>query len=93
MTVNPQLPTQRSRSPDNVRWISLDQIVEPGAYVCRETGDLIRVPKDGGSSGDQELFGQHSEQPKHVTRIHPDPFIPITKARFAAAELDIEINF
>jgi hypothetical protein len=93
MDVNPRILPQGSRAPDHIRWISLDQIVEPGAYVCRETGDLIRVPRDGGSSGDQELLGDHSEQPRHVTRIHPDPFIPITKARFAAAELDIEIAF
>jgi len=93
MAVNPNVHLKKPDTPSGVRWFTLDQVTEPGAYVCRETGDLIRVPRDGGSSGDQELFGKHDEQPLHVTRISPDPFIAITKARFAAAALDIEISF
>jgi hypothetical protein len=28
-----------------------------------------------------------------VTQVSGDPFVPITRARFAAADLDLEINF
>ena len=76
-----------------VSWESLDQINEPGAYVSRGGGDLIRVPVSGASCGDAELMDKHSSEPVYVTRISGDPFLPISNARIAAANLDIEISF
>lgn len=76
-----------------VRWLPIADITEPGAYVAKETGDLIRVPPHGGSDGEDELFEKNSKQPILVAKISHDPFIPISKARFAAAALDVEISF
>lgn len=75
------------------RWMSIGEITEPGAYVTKETGDLIRVPPAGGSDGEDELFDKSSRQPLLVAKVSDNPFIPITKARFAAAALDIEVSF
>ncbi len=74
-------------------WIPLSEIREPGAYVTKQTGDLLRVPTGGTSSGDDELLEKDAHEALEVARLSPDPFIPITKARFAAAALDIEISF
>lgn len=76
-----------------VSWKSLDQINEPGAYVSRGSGDLIRVPVSGASCGDAELMDKHMSEPIYVTRISRDPFLAISSARVAAANLDIKISF
>ncbi len=74
-------------------WTPLGELTEPGAYVCRNSGDLIRVPGSGPSSGDPELIAKHEAEPMWVTRISPDPFVRISTARVAAANLDLEISF
>jgi len=76
-----------------VSWKSLDQISEPGAYVSRGSGDLIRVPTSGASVGGPELMEKNASDPVFVMRISVDPFLPISRARMLAANLDIEISF
>ncbi len=71
----------------------LDKVAEPGAYVCPKTGDLIRVVRTGACSDEEGLVKQHGAQAILVTQVSKDPFIPITQARIAAANLDIEISF
>ena len=78
---------------EDVPWKALSEISEPGAYVCRGSGDLMRVPRVGGSVGDEELAEKNDREPIEVTQISRDPFIPISKARIAAANLDVEISF
>ena len=88
--------TQRGSSSlfgSDVRWKTLDEITEPGAYVSRGSGELIRVPRVGKSLAEEEVIGQHSGEPLHVTQISTDPFIPISRARIAAANLDVEVDF
>ncbi|MFQ5462584.1 MAG: hypothetical protein ACE5E5_08155 [Phycisphaerae bacterium] len=93
MSAETQGPLNASWPGSTVSWKSLDQIHEPGAYVSRSGGDLIRVPASGGSVGDAELMGKHGEEPVFVARISSDPFLPISSARMMAANLDIEIGF
>ncbi len=71
----------------------LDKIAEPGAYVCPATGDLIRVVRTGACSDEEGLVKQHGTQAIFVTQVSNDPFIPISRARIAAANLDIEVSF
>ena len=71
----------------------LDEIAEPGTYVCPQTGDLIRLVRGGAPLDDTELRKKHGDEPVYVTRISNDPFIPISRARMAAANLDVEITF
>ena len=71
----------------------LDEISEPGAYVCHGSGDLLRVADTEAPPDNVEPIQSHGSQPVYVTQISRDPFVPITKARVAAANLDIEIHF
>ena len=71
----------------------LEEITEPGTYVCHGSGDLIRVAESGAPPGDTEPIENQSSQPIYVTQISRDPYVPISTARVAAANLDIEIQF
>ncbi len=71
----------------------LERVNKPGAYVCHGTGDLIRVTGSGPTWEDAAPVQGHGNQPMFVTQVSGDPFVPITRARLAAAALDIEINF
>jgi hypothetical protein len=73
----------------------LDEITKPGAYVCHPDGDLIRVV-GGGPSGDlddAQLIEKYGDRQIQVTRISADPFVAVSRARIAAANLDIEVKF
>ena len=91
--IRSQRQSDATCSPGDLVWIPLDKVKEPGAYVCRGSRDLIRVPASGASSGSTELTEKHDADPIYVTRISTDPFVGISCARMAAANLDIEINF
>ena len=72
------------------KWIPLHEVHEPGAYVSRDTGDLIRL---SGPSGHGEVVstatsGEPAEEsPTYVTRISSDPYVAIGQLRLAAANL------
>lgn len=76
--------------------IPFEGIQEPGTYICHQTGHLIRLV-----AGDEhvtsrspliDILGSDREL-VFVTKISNDPFVPISKARMAAANLDVEISF
>jgi hypothetical protein len=73
----------------------LDEIIEPGAYVCHRGGELIRVVRTESSLdlGDAHLIEQYGNRQIPVVRISEDPFVAVSRARIAAANLDIEVNF
>ena len=71
----------------------LDEITAPGAYVCHGSGDLIRVSESEVTSDDAEALKSAATEPVYVTLVSKDPFVPISQARLAAANLDIEISF
>lgn len=68
-------------------------ISEPGAYVANWSGHLIRVPEDGVTQGRSPLLNIIGNEPLTVTRISDNPFLPITKARLLASNLDVNVNF
>ncbi len=83
--------TQSARASDRILF---RDIQSPGAYVTHLTGDLVRVVDAGRiASEDEALVAKHGTEQVYVTRISSDPFIPITDARIAAANLDLEIAF
>jgi len=73
--------------------VSFDKINEPGCYVCNWTGHLLRVPDDGIAPGRSPLINVIGNEPLFVTKISDNPFIPLTKARMVACNLDIAVNF
>lgn len=79
-------------APADLNRIRLEDIARPGAYIRLGTGDLIRVtPGTGGAEGGPLPDG--GTEPVYVVQISGNPYIPISEARMAAANLDIEINF
>ena len=78
---------------DGLIWQPLGDVTEPGAYVCRESGDLIRIAPTGVASDFSELIERQETEPVYVVRIDTDPFVAISRARVLAANLDVEIGF
>ena len=74
-------------------WQPLGDVTEPGAYVCRESGDLVRIAPTGVGSDPSELNERQKADPVYVVRIHSDPFVVISRARVLAANLDLEFSF
>lgn len=70
-----------------------DHLEEPGAYLSKWSGHLIRVPDDALKPGRSPLIEILGKEPMVVTKISDNPYITITKARMIAADLDLEVNF
>ncbi len=87
------LSTEPYPDQDGLIWQPRRDVTEPGAYVCRESGDLVRIALTGAASDSSELIERQEAEPVHVVRIHLDPFVAISRARVLAANLDVEIKF
>ena len=72
---------------------NFDQIETPGTYVDTRTGTLLRVPEDALAPGRSPRIEIVAHEPWTVTRVSEDPYIPLTKARMIAADLDLPVNF
>ena len=86
-------PSEHTEAPAPIEWTRLDEIRNPGAYVCRDSGDLVRVPATGPTVDSEQITESHDSAPIFVTQISGDPYIPISRARMETANLDIEVNF
>lgn len=73
--------------------IPYEDIQEPGCYVCNWSGHLLRVPQDGVAAGRSPLISIFGKEPLFVTKISDNPFIPVTKAKMIACNLDCNVNF
>ena len=93
MSAQTQHNSAESRSAGEVPGILLDEVTKPGSYVCLGTGDLIRITQADLSPRHVEPTKKPQTDPIYVAQISKDPFIPNSRARIAAADLDIEINF
>ncbi len=74
-------------------WKLLEEVREPGAYIRHQSGDLLRIPRGGRASADTGDVLPRDDRPVYVLKISDDPFIRISRARLAAANLDVEVNF
>ena len=73
--------------------VAFESITEPGCYICQWNGHLLRVPPDGVAPGRSPLLSIIGRDELFVTKLHNDPYIPLTKARMIAANWDIAVNF
>lgn len=73
--------------------ITFDAIREPGTYVCRWSGLLLRVPKEASTAARPGRMGLVSNEQLYVTRISSDPGIPVATARTLAKEAGVSISF
>jgi hypothetical protein len=73
--------------------ILFSNVNEPGTYISNRTGHMIRIPDDGVCPGRSPLIDIRGKEPVFVTKLSSDPFIPLSKARLIAADLDLKVNF
>ena len=73
--------------------IPFESINEPGCYICNWSGHLLRVPEDAIKPGRSPVSNLSGIEALFVTKIHSDPFVPVTKARMLAADCDVVVNF
>ena len=73
--------------------VPFEGINDPGTYFCNWSGHLLRVPDDAVKQGRSPVIEIIGKEPTYVTKLSDDPFIPITKARMLAADLDHAVNF
>jgi len=72
---------------------NFDQIETPGTYVECRNGTLLRVPEDALAPGRSPRIEIVANEPWTVTRLSGDPYLPLTKARMIAADLDLPVRF
>lgn len=73
--------------------MSFDGINEPGAYICRWSGHLLRVPEDSISTERTPRMSVIGADALLVTKIDNNPFVTVAKARLLAANQDVSVNF
>ena len=73
--------------------VPFEGISEPGAYICEWSGHLLRVPPDAVAPGRSPLLNIIGSDPLYCIRISSDPFVPLTKAKLSASNLDVAVNF
>ena len=73
--------------------IPFEAIQEPGCYIFNWTGHLLRIPEDAIKPGRSPMLNIKGNEPLFVTKIANDPYVPVTKARMLAADVDISVNF
>lgn len=89
----PSLDTLQSARGHAGQTSTFDQIHEPGCYVSRSHGALLRIPADALQEGRSLTFEVVAQQPWLVTKISDDPYMSINKARMAAADMDLPVRF
>ena len=72
---------------------TFEQIEDAGCYVTIESGRLLRIPREALAMGRSPLIEMVGHDPWLVTKISDDPYAPLSKARMAAADLDLKVNF
>jgi len=90
MATKQQSPTVQPHERSEVPFSKLNEI---GTYVFKEGGQLLRVPEDALKPGRSPVMDIVGRDVLTVCKLSDDPFIPITKARLVAADLDVEVNF
>lgn len=87
--------TSEKRFPkQSVTTTAWNEVTRSGAYVCNETGRLVRFPPSAlkeGHSPVVELVGPAGSE--SVTFLSENPYCPIEKLRILCANADIEPNF
>ena len=73
--------------------IPFESIQDPGCYICHWSGHLLRVPEDGVAAGRSPLINLIGNETLWVTKISDNPYIPVTKARMVASNLDCNVSF
>lgn len=93
MTTANQSTTKNDFNASMGTMIPFEGINEPGCYICNWSGHLLRVPEDGVAPGRSPLINIIGHEPLFVTKVSENPYIPLTKAKMVASNLDCSVNF
>jgi len=92
--------TNKTRQTTEFHWtgagtqVSFDSINEPGTYFCNWTGQLFRIPDEAIKPGHSPIISiVGPAQTFLVTKLSDNPYLPLSKARMIAADLDLNVNF
>ncbi len=82
-------PSHRTRLME----VSWQEILEPGAYVEKGSGDLYRVPKEALLQGASPLIRKESAGASTLLQVSKNPFITTLEARMICCEHNVTPNF
>jgi len=89
--MSPRTETERHLTTANQ--VRFEEIEAPGTYFSNWSGHLLRVPDDGLKPGCSPVISIVGKEKMMVTKLSDDPYIPVSKARLLAADLDLAVNF
>ncbi len=72
-----------------------NKISEPGTYVMKKPGGnaLLRIPPSALAEGHSPLLNIELSGGCSCVKLAEDPYLPISKARELAANMDIAVDF
>ncbi len=89
---NPNAPRNNPSKP-SLSVTTIDEIREPGAYICRSTGHLVRVAPTTQPLKPTDAMCVVGVEPLYVAKISDDAFVAKTQARLIAASMNLSTNF
>jgi hypothetical protein len=70
-----------------------NQIQDVGCYLLVQSGELVRIPKEGLAGGHSPLISFTSADEVRVAKLSANPAEPISVLRAIAADNDYFVNF
>ena len=77
----------------NLQEMGWNEIENPGCYLVKATGDLLRVPQEALAPGHSPFISVTSSQEIRVAKLSDNPATPISPLRRIAADNDFFVNF
>jgi hypothetical protein len=87
---NSQIENETRHALPETNW---EDLVEPGAYVEKTTGDLYRVPREALIKGASPIIMRESQAPARLVQVSKNPFVTALEARHRCAQHNIQANF
>jgi hypothetical protein len=92
MTHQAQSGTMAARA-SRLSEMSWGQIETTGCYLLVDSGELVRIPKEGLASGHSPLITLTAAHDVRVAKLSDNPAEPISVLRAIAADNDYFVNF
>ena len=73
--------------------MSWNQIEGSGCYLIVDSGELVRIPREGLANGHSPLISFTSSKDVRVAKLSDNPSEPISVLRAIAADNDYFVNF
>jgi len=93
MTSHKGQPVAGASHASRLSEMSWNQIEGTGCYLLLESGELVRVPKEGLANGHSPLISITSARDVRVAKLSDNPAEPISVLRAIAADNDYFVNF